>query len=293
MLHIAEVADGVRCDMAMLGLNRVFDQVWGGIIGEHEALKTEFWAEAIPHVKEYRPDFLFMAEVYWGMDRELQDLGFDFTYDKDLYDMLRSSPVDDIRRHLAADERYQRRSVRFIENHDELRAVVALGHQRSLAAAAIIATIPGLRFFHDGQLEGRHTCLPVQLGQDAGEPIHDDVVQFYDRLLACCSTSVFHDGEWQLRDTIQAWPGNESHRNILAWSWHERNHDAIVAVNYSADAAQGYARLPPTFAGMERVVLKDELTGSTYIYGGAELAEKGLYVGLAPYQGHLMTVARG
>ena len=122
LLRIAEVADGVRCDMAMLALNDVFGGVWGKL-ANYPKPDTEFWAEAITQVKQRRPDFLFLAEAYWGLEKQLQQLGFDFTYDKVFYDRLRFSNARDIREHLMTDGPYQQRSVHFIENHDEERAV--------------------------------------------------------------------------------------------------------------------------------------------------------------------------
>ncbi|HPS37580.1 MAG TPA: alpha-amylase family glycosyl hydrolase, partial [Candidatus Omnitrophota bacterium] len=117
---IAKVADGVRCDMAMLGLNEVFREVWGEHISDTQP-QTEFWAEVIPRVKQISPNFIFMGEVYWDLDWALMQLGFDFTYDKRLYDRLYyDSPVS-VRDHLKADPIYADRCLRFIENHDEER----------------------------------------------------------------------------------------------------------------------------------------------------------------------------
>lgn len=36
--------------------------------------------------KAVRPDFLFLAEVYWDLEHRLLSFGFDFCYDKTLYD---------------------------------------------------------------------------------------------------------------------------------------------------------------------------------------------------------------
>ncbi len=58
--------DGVRCDMAMLMTNRVFQQTW-----EEYAvspLGQEFWSEVTNNIKKEFPNFLFMAEVYWNME---------------------------------------------------------------------------------------------------------------------------------------------------------------------------------------------------------------------------------
>ncbi|MGH2545213.1 MAG: alpha-amylase family glycosyl hydrolase, partial [Ardenticatenaceae bacterium] len=139
MLKLAEVSDGARCDMAMLAVNSVFLPVWEWTLKGRARPKQEFWPDAINRVKARHPDFLFMAEVYWGMERELQQMGFDFTYDKVLYDKLRYSKAAEVGTHLMSVQHYQSRMARFIENHDEARAVTAFGRDRSRAAAIVTA----------------------------------------------------------------------------------------------------------------------------------------------------------
>jgi glycosidase len=89
VLDIANQCDGVRCDMAMLLVSRVFAQTWN--IADMPA--TEFWNDVIPQVKKEHPHFTFMAEVYWDMEADMQALGFDYTYDKRLYDRLLHDPI--------------------------------------------------------------------------------------------------------------------------------------------------------------------------------------------------------
>ena len=68
--------------MAMLVLPEVFQRTWG-------ILSQPFWPQAIALVQQAFPGFVFMAEVYWDMEAELQQQGFAFTYDKRLYDRLK------------------------------------------------------------------------------------------------------------------------------------------------------------------------------------------------------------
>ena len=147
--------------MAMLGLNDVFQKVWGEHIAETRPY-TEFWEEVIPEVKKIAPNFIFIAEVYWDMDWPLQQIGFDFTYDKRLYDRMFFDSAISVGEHLNAEPVYRDKCLRFIENHDEERATVTFGKQKSRAAGIIAATVPGLRFFYDGQLEGRRIRIVVR-----------------------------------------------------------------------------------------------------------------------------------
>ena len=288
LLGISEVADGVRCDMAMLALNSVFQRVWGDVVKDYIRLETEFWTEAIEQVKRKRPAFLFLAEVYWGLEKRLQEMGFDFTYDKLLYDRLRFASPDEIQSHLMSDDLYQQHSVRFIENHDEIRAIAAFGRGRSLAAAIVVATVPGLHLFHDGQLEGRNIRLPVQLVRERKEADDPEIKRFYDNLVAIYSGPAFHRGEWMLIESRQAWKGNESHKSLLAWCWRYMEQVQLVVVNYSPNQAQGWLKLPIILGNGGSILVRDELAGVIYTRDADELRASGLYVDLGPWQAHIL-----
>lgn len=156
---IAGQCDGVRCDMAMLLINAIFERTWGSLAGQRPA--TEYWVDVISAIKKAHPDFLFMAEAYWDLEWELQQQGFDYCYDKRLYDRLEHDAAESVRLHLCADLGYQGKLVRFIENRDEPRALSAFSSQKERAAAVVMATIPGAKLFHEGQFEGRKVRLPV------------------------------------------------------------------------------------------------------------------------------------
>ena len=82
----------------------------------------DYWPTVIPAVKADHPDFVFVAEAYWDLEWTLQQQGFDYCYDKRLYDRLVHEGAEEVAGHLRADLAYQRRLVRFVENHDEPRA---------------------------------------------------------------------------------------------------------------------------------------------------------------------------
>jgi Alpha amylase, catalytic domain len=199
--NIAAVCDGVRCDMAMLIVPEVFERTWS-------VRPAPFWPEAIRRARKRNPNFLFVAEVYWDMEWELQQQGFDYTYDKRLYDRLREGEAQPVRDHLRADFEVQRKSVRFIENHDERRAADAFTPAVHQAAAVVAFFCPGMRFFHQGQLEGRRNRIPVHLRRGPAEEVDPALFAFYDRLLACLRRSEAHDGEWRLLECVAAWDGN-------------------------------------------------------------------------------------
>ena len=158
---ILDQCDGVRCDMAMLMLNDVFERTWGPRAGPAPA--TEFWTDVIDTVRVDHPDALLLAEAYWDTEWRLQQLGFDACYDKRLYDRLVHADAEAVRLHLCADLDYQHGLVRFVENHDEPRAAATFPGDRHRAGAVTALTQPGVRLVHDGQLQGRRVQLPVFL----------------------------------------------------------------------------------------------------------------------------------
>ena len=123
-----------------------------------------------------------------------------------------------MRGHLQADAAYQERLIRFIENHDEPRAAATFGPAQARAAAVVMSTLQGARLYHDGQLEGRRTRIPVFLDRGPDEPVDGDLRAFYERLLRPSPTSGLRDGDWRLCDCT-GWPDNDSHRQLVAWCW--------------------------------------------------------------------------
>ena len=290
LTRLTNLCDGVRCDMAMLTLNNVFDNTWSGVLtyGKYEKPTIEFWQECIPKIKSERDDFLFIGEAYWDLEWELQKLGFDYTYDKKLLDRLKIGHVNEIRGHLMADADYQAKSVRFIENHDEQRAVCSLGVDKSKAAAVVISTINGMRFFNDGQFEGKKIKLPVQLGREPNEGINDCISNFYKSLLRITNNEIFKLGDWKLIEAKPAWESNKAYSNFLIWLLSFNGRKRLVVINFSREVSQCRVNLklsnyPPKFK------LKDVLNGKTYYRKTEEVRTEGLYIELGPYKSHIFS----
>jgi len=241
LLDIASQCDGVRCDMVMLMVSRIFAQTWRRITQP----QTQFWMEVIPPVKARHPDFMFAAEVYWGMESELQALGFDYTYDKTLYDRMTHDTGRAIRDHLMAPLFYRRRMVLFTENHDEPRALTAFG-PRWQAAAVLAATAPGMSLFHEGQFDGRRVKLPVQLGVGPDEGSTPDVTAFYRLLLDEINAEVYHDGVYMILAAHPAPGSYESapHEHLVNYAWATTDDMRVVAINFSENPMQARLILP-------------------------------------------------
>jgi hypothetical protein len=290
LLQIAGMADGVRCDMAMLGLNSVFQQTWGELLKTRKLPASEFWTDAITTVKKQYPGFLFIAEVYWGLDSELRKLGFNYTYDKILYDRLRYDMPERIQEYIAENTAGLTNMVHFIENHDELRAREIFGVERSLMAATVTSTIPGMRFFYRGQTGGNLIHVPVQLARAPEEEDIEEITQFYHKLLGACSTPLFRQGDFIPLTTASAWEGNNSHRKMLAWCWKQDEELKLIAVNYSGSAVQGRIRIPLYSETGNRVICHDEMADIIFRSPLLEVLESGLYIALRPWQAQIMDI---
>ncbi|GAB4519950.1 MAG: alpha-amylase family glycosyl hydrolase [Anaerolineae bacterium] len=291
LLDIAEQCDGVRCDMAMLMVNSIFSRTWGAYLLE-TAPNVEFWEELIPAVKAQHPHFLFAAEVYWDMEYQLQQQGFDLTYDKLLYDRLLSADANALRLHLTADPNYQKRMVRFIENHDEPRAAASLGIERSRPAAVVIATLPGATLLHDGQFTGRYMKLPIQIARQPDETPHHALSAFYMRLLRETRHPIYQHGHWHLLD-IQPTPdwGVKTHNNVLAYGWEMDGEYRLIVVNITHVWSQAIVRMNAWHGlGGMPVRLRDALNGACHYREGDQLLNGGLYVELEPFQAHIYHV---
>lgn len=281
--EIAAHADGVRCDMAMLVLNEVFDGTWRRVLREQwDVPVREFWPLAIAAA----PSLIYLAEVYWDLEPTLQQQGFHFTYDKRLLDRLHASPARDVRAHLAADPAFRDRLARFLENHDEPRSAATLDG-RLPAAASALATLPGMRFFFDGQFEGRRVRCPVQLGRWPDEEESPDIARMYERLLGVADEDLFHMGAWALLETAPA--GNASHVNLVAWTWRRDAEVAVVTVNLGREVAEGHVVLGVLPAGVAWD-FEDRLTGTRYRWTRTALEAGGLYVRLEGGGAHVFNL---
>ncbi len=283
--HIAESCDGIRCDMAMLVMNDIFEKTWAIHAGRRP--EVEYWPTIIEAARKVNPECLFIAEAYWDLEWKLQRQGFDYCYDKRLYDRLAHDCAENVRLHLTAGVDYQSKLVRFVENHDEPRACAYFGADRGHAAAVAAATLPGAKLFHEGQFEGRKIKTPVFLGRRPEEFADEEMRAFYGRLLSALRALPLREGEWRLIGR-SGWPDNQSFLNLVTWSWTRKDKVAVVAVNLSGSPAQAMVDIPldSHFSGM--ITLRDVFTGARYERGVDAIRAAGLYIDLPPWGYHLL-----
>jgi len=284
LLRISAQCDGVRCDMAMLILPEVFEKTWG-------RTAQSFWPEAIKKVREQNPAFCFMAEVYWDYEWTLQQQGFDYAYDKRLYDRLREGHAKPVREHFNAELVYQDKLVRFLENHDEPRAAATFDQDDHKAAAVITFLSPGLRFFHQGQFTGRKKRISPHLVRAPHEPINMELQKFYESLLDVLKKSIFRNGKWSLLECVPAWEENNTWDSFIAFAWEGIDSNRVlICVNYSPITSQCYVSLPfPEFA-YKQWRFDDLMSEASYDREGNDLLRSGLYLDVQAWSYHVFEI---
>ena len=284
LIRIAGQCDGLRCDMAMLVLPDVFERTWG-------RRAPLFWPETTTRIRERTAGFCFMAEVYWDLEWTMQQQGFDYAYDKRLYDRLRDGHARPVREHLCAGLDFQNKLARFMENHDEPRAAAAFPAPMREAAAIVTYLSPGLRFFHQGQFEGCGKRISPHLVRGPLEPKDNAAQQFYERLLGVLRDSTVRDGDWRLVECVPAWDGNWTSDCYLAWTWTGRTGERrLVTVNYAGNQSQCYVRLPLPGGSGQALRFRDVMGSCSFDREKGDLEACGLYLDMPPWGYHVFKV---
>jgi hypothetical protein len=281
LASIAARCDGVRCDMAMLLLPDVFERTWG-------RAGLPFWPDAITRARAANPAFTLMAEVYWDLEGVLLAQGFDLAYDKRLYDRLVAGVAGPVRDHLRGPLDEQARLARFLENHDEPRAAAVFPPDRHEAAALVTFLTPGLRFLHEGELEGFRIRVSPHLVRGPDEPVDGRLARFYGALLALLRDHLVRDGAWRLLDVSPAWDGNPTDEGFVAYAWRLGERRLVVVVNLGSTQGQCYVGAPLDDLRGASVRLVDRLEGIVFERDADDLAARGLYVDLPPNGHHVL-----
>jgi len=281
---IASHCDGVRCDMAMLQLNDIFGRLWGHLLNGAAAPSTEFWADAHAAV----PELTLLAEAYWGTEGRLIDLGFSFAYDKGMYDAVRDSRIADVRNQLGNELEVKGHFAHFLENHDEARAPSVFGKIKLPAAATLMGTLPGMRFYHQGELQGYTIHWPITLRTVAEEPTDPDIEALFAKILRETKDDVFHAGVWKLLQITQE--RDQTFSNLIGYEWRSGKEWRVIVVNLSSEASQGWVHFEDGRFDPRNYIFHDRLDDAKYVRGGESLGSEGLFVRKDAFQAHLFEV---
>jgi len=282
---IASHCDGVRCDMAMLHLSDIFEKIWAPYLGGAKPMAHEFWADV--HVQV--PNLILLAEAYWGTEQRLLDLGFSFVYDKNFYDSVRDMDAPQIRGALSAPLDYQKCMARFLENHDEHRAIEVFGKDRMASVATLMSTVPGMRFYHQGELEGLSIYLPITLRMAAPRPADPAIYELFEKILRVTNEDVFHHGSWNLLPVTR--DCDDSCGNLIAYEWRADKAWKVIAVNLAGRPSQGRIQFTASQLSAPEYIFYDELNEVRYLRTGDELRAQGLFVRRDGFGAHLFDVS--
>ena len=287
LLKIAEYADGVRCDMAYIMLNDYFYGTWKTELDSYGWTKPseEFWLSAIKEVKNSYPDIIFLAEVYGDVYKDLINLGFDYTYDKELLDRFKTGNMDNIRDWIYNTNSYSSHLCRFIENHDDNRATEMFGYyiKRTDITALATYTLPGMKFYFQDQWYAYKNKLDVHLRRSYNENKSDEAIEFYNKFLPIVNQEIFRNGDYTV-----IYPEGDSNWRLICITW--KNNDTgeklLVVVNYTDASGWGLVKLSD-ISGSGSIQLKELLSGEVYERNRDEIRSNGLYVGVDAYSSQI------
>ncbi|KAN0012235.1 hypothetical protein ACTFIU_007533 [Dictyostelium citrinum] len=289
LLTVASFADAIRCDMAYLLLNSLFGSNWATQLQSwgYEQPAQEFWTVAIDIVKQEYPDIIFLAEVYHPYEENLQQVGFDYTYDKMLHDILNGGDMNAVRAWISGhSKQFTTHSAHFISNHDEPRGANFFGSWwRSDAAALITYTLPGLRFFWWGDFQGYSNQLDVHLRREQSEPAIADAMAFYQTLTSIVSDPVFKNGEF----TYLNCTNDQESWNLVAYKWTYQNERRLCVLNFSDQQGTGNIILDDAepINGNDTIPVTDLLSNTTYYRSSEQMRTTGLYVIINSWYGQI------
>jgi glycosidase len=290
LASVAERCDGARCDMAMLVLNDVFAKNWERFPVGDPAPNFEFWEFAIPAIRATHHDFIFLAEVYWGLEERLQKMGFDYTYDKELYDRIVSHDPAGTQRHLLNQPiAVTSRNAHFLENHDERRIASVLDLAEHRAVALLILTLPGLCLLHEGQLTGATRRVPVQLTRRFAEKPQPEIVALYHDLLSVLRQTSIGKGTAKLLVPLKASDTDSTSENVVLIEWSSTGDEIdLVVINLSSKPSRCIANVGEPASKEVSWSLRDLLSDSKF--SSQTVSSTGLLFELAPFETRILQV---
>lgn len=290
LLKLSKKCDGVRCDMSMLLLSDVFFENWKNypLPEDYVPATQEFWYDAISKVKKENPEFIFVAEVYWHRENDLLELGFDYVYDKIIYEFLINGQVDLINEYIKQNFSHRKNRFLFLENHDEQRSAHIFPDDKLKAAATLIYTLPAMKLIYDGQLEGREFHHAIQLRRLQKEEVKSQLKNFYKNLFVSIKKSSIPEAYFKLLKPVPAWEGNPAYHNFIIYLYEDKkfNKDLIV-INLSPYQSQCRVKIESYDLIDKKFLIRDRLSDEEYVRDGNEMFHQGLYLDLKPYQSQI------
>jgi len=282
-------------------------------------MPAEFWREVVDRVAAEAPDTLLLAEAFWMLEGYfVRTLGMHRVYNSAFMHMLRDENGAGyrqlIRDTLEFDPEILKRYVNFMNNPDEKTALEQFGKgDKYFGVAMVMATMPGLPMLGHGQVEGFSEKYGMEFRRATLEERPDPwLIERHEREIF----PLLHRRAWfaeatdfLLFDLHTADGAVDEH--VIAYSngagptrslviYHDRFGSTAGTIResspFAVKAAGGGKRLVRrTLAeglGLPReaaafVTFRDARTGLEYLRSSLELHERGLWLALDAYQGHV------
>ncbi len=282
-------------------------------------MPEEFWREVVDRVAAEVPDTLLLAEAFWMLEGYfVRTLGMHRVYNSAFMHMLRDENGAGyrklVRETLEFDPEILKRYVNFMSNPDEETALEQFGKgDKYFGVATVMATLPGLPMLGHGQVEGYAEKYGMEFRRARLDEQPDPwLVERHQREVF----PLLHRRAWfaeaddfLLYDLVT--DGGGVDESVLAYSngtgptrslvvYHTRFGSTAGTIRestaYARKSASGAKRLvrrtladglgltndPSMFA-----TFRDARTGLQYIRSSRELWERGLWLSLDAYQGHV------
>lgn len=283
-----------------------------------EAFPTEFWREVVNRVAEEAPDTLLLAEAFWLMEGYfVRTLGMHRVYNSAFMNLLRNEENAKYRVLMKSTLEYDpdilKRYVNFMNNPDEKTAVEQFGKgDKYFGICVLMATMPGLPMFGHGQLEG----FAEKYGMEYRRSYYDEEIDldFYHRhereIFPLLHQRIrFADVEsFRLYNFANSY-GNID-ENVFAYSNYGDGEHSLVVFNNRYAKTNGFIRQTVPFMDKSRpdkdlvqstlaeslgihhdpeyfTILKDAVSGLSFIRSSEQIWNGGLYFELSEYRYHV------
>lgn len=283
-------------------------------------MPNEFWREVVDRVAQEAPDTLLLAEAFWLLEGYfVRTLGMHRVYNSAFMNMLRDEDNAKYRtvmkNTLEFDPEILRRFVNFMNNPDERTAVDQFGKDSKYFGVCILMiTMPGLPMFGHGQIEGFTEKYGMEYRRAYWEEEPDGyLIERHEKEIfpLLHKRHLFAGvGHFLLYDFFT--PEGHVNENVFAYSNRYGDESTLVVYNNNNTPAKGWIRTSVAYAvkGGDKkqpilirktlgeglgvnsghgsfTIFRDHVSGLQYIRASRELAERGLYIELGPYQYHV------
>jgi hypothetical protein len=190
----------------------------------------------------------------------------------------------------AVKEGARRPRARFLEDPGGPRAAERLPRLRHEAAAVLAYLSASLAVFMDGEIEGRKRPWNPYLTRRVPELPDGEIRSFYGRLLDVLARPAARS-PCRVLPLSRAWEENETWRQVIVFARGEAGMPLIlVAVNFGPADAQCYASVEGLLGESGGWLLQDLFSTQVYTRDRGDLAQRGLYLALAPWDYNVFEV---